>query len=509
MKKTLKFLLSLTAFAMVAGSGLCINFINNKNSESQALESRRFYVKIESTTWIDAGVDRYCLNMWDNPGGTASYNDLTPFVGGSFKASDHVFYIDISLASTNAYVQAARGNKNEHWNHSGSATIGSNNFMVVNNYNGWSPSITLSYRDPTITDGWYLTGSNPDFVPMSNSGNEYSCTFSTTAEWSGLKVISYYQGTAYDHSPNDVNDDTGGKVSGTEFNKGGDGKAYVKKPYTYVLKAYTIDGTSNLSYRFSIKTYSITYDKGATGKGDNQTDIKYFGIDITLKGEIFTRGGFSQKGWSTIDGGSKEYDLGDTFSSNTSLTLYPFWEQILADVTMTFNTNGGSTVSSITGKPGASYIKPANPTKLNNTFDGWDPTLPDVIPNVNTTYTAKWKLDAGTYLAIQENGTQKMTRDGSHKFDVHQGYQLVVKNLILNAGDEVRPYFGYGDNDWNNIDFSRLTVSHPDYRGEQSNYNVKIKKLEHMIFILHMVATLLVPFTFLFQQCQKIVADLQ
>lgn len=72
-------------------------------------------------------------------------------------------------------------------------------------------------------------------------------------------------------------------------------------------------------------TYTISYNKGSYGTGSNTTQTKYHGTPITLKGEIFTRTGYTQTGWSKTDGGDKKYDLGAIYSTNDDITLYPYW----------------------------------------------------------------------------------------------------------------------------------------------------------------------------------------
>ena len=71
--------------------------------------------------------------------------------------------------------------------------------------------------------------------------------------------------------------------------------------------------------------------------------------------------------------------------------------------TVTFESNGGTTVASIQAVHGATISKPADPTKTGNTFEGWykdagltnswDFTTDMVISD--TTLYAKWKLDVG------------------------------------------------------------------------------------------------------------------
>ena len=59
-------------------------------------------------------------------------------------------------------------------------------------------------------------------------------------------------------------------------------------------------------------------------------------------------------------------------------------------ITLSFNSDGGSSVASITGKFGAKVNKPVEPTKENFNFGGWKPELPVTFPAENATYTAEW-----------------------------------------------------------------------------------------------------------------------
>ncbi len=70
-------------------------------------------------------------------------------------------------------------------------------------------------------------------------------------------------------------------------------------------------------------------------------------------------------------------------------------------VTLTFDSNSGSSVEAITGIPGETFTRPTNPTKTGYTFDCWEPELPEVFPEEDTTYTAQW-LEKGTYKITYE-----------------------------------------------------------------------------------------------------------
>lgn len=60
--------------------------------------------------------------------------------------------------------------------------------------------------------------------------------------------------------------------------------------------------------------------------------------------------------------------------------------------TITFDTNGGSLIDSITGNVSDPVNAPTEPTKEGYTFAGWDPALPVVFPEEDLTVTAQWQL---------------------------------------------------------------------------------------------------------------------
>ena len=75
-------------------------------------------------------------------------------------------------------------------------------------------------------------------------------------------------------------------------------------------------------------TYPVTYAPGKDGTGDEFTDNKIEGIDLTLSSRKFTRDGYVQTGWTTIDGGEKDFNFGDIYSKDEAITLYPVWERV-------------------------------------------------------------------------------------------------------------------------------------------------------------------------------------
>ena len=147
---------------------------------------------------------------------------------------------------------------------------------------------------------------------------------------------------------------------------------------------------------FSGKTYvrianawDVTYQPGADGTGNSVTDVKFYNDILSLRGKLFTRTGYTQVGWATIDGGEKIYGLDAVYTQNEALTLYPVWNT--NKYTITFDTVGGSKVDSITQDYGSAITAPADPTREGYTFMGWDKKIPETMPADNITITAQWK----------------------------------------------------------------------------------------------------------------------
>ncbi|MBW4258542.1 InlB B-repeat-containing protein, partial [Methanobacterium sp. YSL] len=105
------------------------------------------------------------------------------------------------------------------------------------------------------------------------------------------------------------------------------------------------------------------------------------------------------------------------------ITLYAKWS--INAYTITFDSNGGSAVNSITQDYNTSVIAPANPTKLGYTFGGWysDSGLTtvyvfDKMPAQSITLYAKWSINAYT-ITLDSN-------DGSAVNPITQDYNTSV-----------------------------------------------------------------------------------
>ena len=146
---------------------------------------------------------------------------------------------------------------------------------------------------------------------------------------------------------------------------------------------------SDKTYVRITNAWDVTYHPGTNGSGDAVTDVKLYNDNLTLRGALFTRTGYTQVGWATVDGGEKVYGFEDVYTKNEALTLYPVWNT--NKYTITFDTNGGSEIAPITQDYGTNITAPADPTREGYTFIGWDKEIPTTMPAENITLKAKWK----------------------------------------------------------------------------------------------------------------------
>ena len=146
---------------------------------------------------------------------------------------------------------------------------------------------------------------------------------------------------------------------------------------------------SDKTYVRITDAWDVTYQPGENGDGNAVTDIKLYNDSLTLRGALFTRTGYTQTGWATVDGGEKVYGFDDVYTKNEALTLYPVWNT--NKYTITFDTNGGSEIAPITQDYGTAITAPADPTREGYTFIGWDMEIPTTMPAENITLKAKWK----------------------------------------------------------------------------------------------------------------------
>jgi uncharacterized repeat protein (TIGR02543 family) len=124
--------------------------------------------------------------------------------------------------------------------------------------------------------------------------------------------------------------------------------------------------TANFKPTGNVAVYTVSFN--ANG-GSSVEPIAVASGGRIAKPADPTRSGYTFAGWYR-----NEATTGSawSFASSTvtaSITLYAKWTEITC--TVTFETNGGSSVEPLTVALGAHIAKPVNPTRTGHTFDGW------------------------------------------------------------------------------------------------------------------------------------------
>ena len=102
-----------------------------------------------------------------------------------------------------------------------------------------------------------------------------------------------------------------------------------------------------------------------------------------------TRPGYSFGGWYKDEALTQVWAFDGETVQEVYTVLHAKWTP--ERITLTFDTDGGSTVDPITQDYGTAVTAPVNPTKEGYTFDGWDPEIPATMPANDLTVKAKWE----------------------------------------------------------------------------------------------------------------------
>jgi hypothetical protein len=142
--------------------------------------------------------------------------------------------------------------------------------------------------------------------------------------------------------------------------------------------AQNAKGNSTVTVSLSTKTtYTVSYNKGTYGTGNNDSGTKTCGETLTLPNSaMFTREGYTQKGWSTAQAGNtKTNDLGGSYTNNSATTLYPYWEANDCTITWVVDgepwNHGGSTTAKYDGKVANLPTAPTKDDGCGDKFMGW------------------------------------------------------------------------------------------------------------------------------------------
>jgi uncharacterized repeat protein (TIGR02543 family) len=290
--------------------------------------------------------------------------------------------------------------KTETVNHGSDATAPSNPVRIGYTFTGWDVSFnnvtsnlevkalyeintyTVTFKDhdgatlktETVDHGSGATApTDPDRIGYTFTGWDVSFdNVTSNLEVKALYEIKTYTVRFKDHDGTVLNNETVNHGSGATA------------PAQPTRIGYTFTGwdvsfnnvTSNLEITalYEINTYTVTFKDhdGATLK----TETVDHGSDATTPTDP-TRVGYTFTAWDVSF---------NNVTSNLEVTaLYK-----INRYTITFDTDGGSLIDSITQDYLSVITIPNSPSKTGSIFNGWNQEIPNLMPNENLTIKATW-----------------------------------------------------------------------------------------------------------------------
>ena len=241
------------------------------------------------------------------------------------------------------------------FNSNGGSSVASQTVKV----GGKATEPTSVKKEGYILDGWYLNNKKYDFNTAVNKN------ITLVAKWSEDPNVKRYEVK--------FNSDGGSNVSSQRIIE----NKTAKQPNSPTKSGYSFEGwyLGNTKYNFNSKVtsdvtlvakwkelakYIVEFNSNGGSSVANQTVFE--GNKVT-KPTNPTRSGYEFAGWYN---GENKYNFNNAVKSN--LTLTASW---LKKFTVTYNSNGGTSVKSETIIEGSNFTKPADPTRSGYIFKKW------------------------------------------------------------------------------------------------------------------------------------------
>ncbi len=342
-----------------------------------------------STKSVTAPTTSYTITF--NSNGGSAVNAMTPtrnFTGWSLSGSGTV---SSTTANPTTY------------------TYGAGNGTLTANYNNTANAITLP--SPTKTgytfSGWYKEAGLTTLAGA--GGASYLATTNQTlyAKWTinGYTLTVNPGGSKYTQNYNTTKSITAPASSYTvSFNSNG-GSAATNMTSSRNFSSWTLSGSGKVS---STGTNPTTYTYGA---GNDTLTANYSGTGNAITLPSTTKAGYTFGGWykesalTNLAG-----NAGASYTPTSTQTLYAKWTA--NSYTVSFNSNGGSTIASKSVTYDSTYGTLTSPTKTGYTFSGWykESALTNKVTSDtkvttagNHTLYAKWTVNQYN-LTVNPNG---------------------------------------------------------------------------------------------------------
>lgn len=128
--------------------------------------------------------------------------------------------------------------------------------------------------------------------------------------------------------------------------------------------------------------------------------------ESSIQVPIAIREGYTLEGWYTSLNNGQTLDEKWSFTNNNvnnDITLYANWT--INQYTPSFDTDGGTQMSSITQEYNTPISPIADPYKAGYSFTGWSEEIPSSMPAKNVTMSAQWEINEYSITYKDYDGT--------------------------------------------------------------------------------------------------------
>ena len=206
---------------------------------------------------------------------------------------------------------------------------------------------------------------------------------------------------------------------------------------SYIPGDAVSSGVITLTAKWEPLKYSVTLDVNGGVINNSITEYVYGEGAALPSASDMTKEGYTFGGWYTSSDFSGSIVTNIDATDRGNKTYYAKW--IVNKYTITFDTNGGSNVDSITQDYGSTITKPLDPTREGYTFIGWDISIPNTMPAYDMTIKAKWLDSEKPSGEIKVTTNSWKTLLNSISFGLFfKDSQTVSINAYDNSNEEVK-----------------------------------------------------------------------
>ena len=194
------------------------------------------------------------------------------------------------------------------------------------------------------------------------------------------------------------------------------------------------------SVSFYLKAAGVStasYDGNGAETNAMPVTVKY-GETYIVDDDIPTKDGYTFQEWNTKpDGTGISLKAGDTYDGSDGYVLYAILTP--NQYTITFDTNGGTTIAPIKQEYNTDVVAPNNPEKEGYTFKGWDKEIPAKMPAEDMTITASWEANEYTITFDTKGGNEIAPIKQAYNTDVIAPDDPVKEGYTFKGWDKEIP----------------------------------------------------------------------